>query len=407
MAGALVSFDPLDPATRRDPHPSYARARAEGPLLAHPSLPFLSAFRHAEVDAILRDPERWSSDFRPALGNVVAGLAVGADEAQPMLFQDGASHARLRGLVNLAFTPRMVRQLEPRIVAIAEELLAPGLATGRLELVTELAHPLPLIVIAEMIGVPISDRRRFAEWSDFLVEHVGAGLFAPLPTGPVLERQRAVLGEMRDYFAALAAERRREPREDLLSGLVAAELDGSRLRADEMLAMLVLLLVAGNETTRTLIGNAVRTLLRHHAELARLRSEPALVASAIEEVLRFDSPLPVTSRRAARSFECAGREVAANQIVLLWLASANRDGAVFEDADRFDIARSPNRHVSFGFGPHFCLGANLARLEAQVALRTLLERTRSFALASSEPPPLHPSFAINAVTALPLALEPA
>jgi cytochrome P450 len=394
----LVAFDPLASAIRRQPAPHWARARAAGPLLAHAGLPVLSAFGYAEVDAALRDPERWSSEVQPTFGEALP---------QPMISQDGAAHARLRGLVNAAFTPRMVQRLQPRIAALADQLLAPGLAHGRLELVSELAHPLPTIVIAELIGVPPADRERFRRWSDLLVEHVGAGLLAPQPARDVLVRQRAALGEMCAYLAELAEERRTAPREDLLSALVATELDGSRLGTGELLAMLVLLLVAGNETTRTLIGNAVRTLLDHPAELGRVRADPRLLAPAVEEVLRFATPLPVTARRAARSFRFAGVDVAEGQILLLWLGSANRDETVFPAPDRFDGGRSPNRHLSFGFGPHYCLGANLARLEAQVALRALLGRTRAFRITAGEPLPLHPSYAINAVTALPLEVEKA
>jgi cytochrome P450 len=201
------------------------------------------------------------------------------------------------------------------------------------------------------------------------------------------------------------AERKQQPRDDLLSALIAAELEGSRLTFDEMLQMLVLLLVAGNETTRNLIVNSVVTLLEHPQQLELLRAQPDLVPSAVEEVLRFSSPVQCDVRRLARDTEVAGIPLAAEKIALLWLGSANRDESVFPDPDVFDIRRADNRHLAFGFGPHFCLGANLARLEAQVALRVLLEETRAWRLATEEPLPLHPSVLFRSFTRLPLEVE--
>ncbi len=222
-----------------------------------------------------------------------------------------------------------------------------------------------------------------------------------------MERLATLLREMGVYFAALAEERRRHPREDLLTGLVQAELEGSRLTYDEMLQMLVLLLVAGNETTTTLIGNTVIELLAHPEQLARLRAEPGFVGSAIEEVLRYSSPVQLDPRRATRDVELEGQRISAGQVVVSWLGSANRDEQVFPDADRFDIGRQGNHHLAFGFGPHYCLGANLARLEAQVALEALLNRTRAFERTDDAPLPLHPSIVFRGVTRLPLRLVPA
>ena len=208
------------------------------------------------------------------------------------------------------------------------------------------------------------------------------------------------------YFSVLADERRRRPREDLLTGLVQAELEGSHLTHAEMLRMLILLLVAGNETTTNLIGNAVLALLDHPDALARLRAERALLPSAVDEVMRWSSPVQMDPRRATRALELHGHSIDADQLVVCWLGSANRDEDVFPDGERFDVARTDNRHLAFGFGPHYCLGANLARLEAQVALAALLDRTRAFERIDDAPLPLHPSIVFRGVTALPLRLHP-
>jgi cytochrome P450 len=321
-----------------------------------------------------------------------------------MLMLDPPEHTRLRGLVNQAFTPRRIRTLEGKIEATARALVRGFARRGECELVADLAEPLPVIVIAEMIGVPADDREKFRLWSDALVENLGGGIFAP-PDPHVLERELAAVESMRAYFMERVAERKQQPRDDLLSALIAAELEGSRLTFDEMLQMLVLLLVAGNETTRNLIVNSVVTLLEHPEQLELLRAQPDLVPSAVEEVLRFSSPVQCDVRRLARDTEVAGIPLAAEKIALLWLGSANRDESVFPDPDVFDIRRADNRHLAFGFGPHFCLGANLARLEAQVALRVLLEETRAWRLATEEPLPLHPSVLFRSFTRLPLEVE--
>ncbi len=392
-------FDPFDPDTRRDPYALFARARREHPVFAHANFPVVSIFRYADVQRILKDPATWSSDFD------VPGVSPDETPDPSMLGQDPPAHTRLRALVNQAFTPRIVQRLEPRMREIADELVAAALARGEVDLVEALSYPLPVIVIAEIIGVPPEDRERFKAWSDVAVEGLGNGLFVP-PTPERLARLGAVSAEMGGYFSALADERRRHPREDLLTGLVQAEVEGSRLSHAEMLRMLILLLVAGNETTTNLIGNLVLTLLEHPAELARLRAERALLPSAVEEVLRYSSPVQMDPRRATRDLELHGQRIAADQLVVCWLGAANRDAEVFPEPERFDVGRGDNRHLAFGFGPHYCLGANLARIEAQVALAALLDRTRAFERADDAPLPLHPSIVFRGVTRLPLRLHP-
>src|SRR5262245_33183968 len=293
------AFDPADEATRRDPYPIYARARREVPVYRHPALPIASVFRYDDVQGILRDAETWSS-----AGLRRAALAAPAEDEMPppMMLQDGAEHARLRSLVNQAFTPRIVAKLEPWIRAIAHELCDAALDASKVDLVAALATPLPVRVIAELIGIPTQDGARFVEWSDALAANVGSGLLGA--SSPAQQQaQVAITRELHDYFRPLAERRRSEPRDDLLSGLVAAELEGSRLSFPELLQMLMLLLVAGNETTTTLIGNAALDLLERPALCARVRRDRTLLPAFVEEVLRFSSPIQMDARAAATEVE--------------------------------------------------------------------------------------------------------
>jgi len=398
------ALDPLDPATRRDPYALYARGRRERPVFVHEGLPLrvASVFRYADVQAILRDDETYSSSF--PLQRQLRELVAEDLPPPSMLGTDGAEHARLRGLVSKAFTPRIVRRLEPRMESIAAELVDAALAAGEVDLVQALTYPLPVTVIADIIGIPAEDRARFKRWSDEAIASLGLVFFGGFDRER-FERQRRLLDEMRAYFVPLAQERARRPQEDLLTGLVQAEHEGSKLSHEEMLQMLILLLVAGNETTTTLISNAVIELLAHRDAEARVRAEPELVEPLVEEVLRFSSPVQFDPRRVTRDVEIAGVKLAENDYVLCWLGSANRDEAVFERPDAFDPERSKNPHLAFGFGAHYCLGANLARLEARVALGALFARTRAIEPAWKGELPLHPSPVFRAVTALPVRLR--
>jgi cytochrome P450 len=401
------AFHPIDPAVRRDPYALYARGRREHGAFAHEGLPIplVSIFRYADVQAVLRDHEGFSNDFTRGRALPPEIEALGRQAPPSMLGTDPPVHTRLRSLVNKAFTPRIVRKLEPRLREVAHALLDAALEKREVDLVQALTYPLPVTAIAEIIGVPAEDRERFKVWSDEAVASLGAGFFAP-PSVEQIQRQLALREEMNRYFVPLAEARRREPQDDLLTGLVQAEHEGSKLDHDEMLAMLVLLLVAGNETTTTLIGNAVLALLEHPGELKRLRDDPRLLPTAIDEVLRFSSPVQFDPRRTTRRAEIAGVPIAENTMVLCWLGSANRDERVFERPDVFDVGRERNPHLAFGFGTHHCLGHNLARLEASVALEVLLARTAHFERTDAEPLPLHPSPVFKAVTKLPLRLEP-
>ena len=389
------AFDPMDESTRRDPFPVYRRARREAPVYAHRGWPVRSVFRYDDVQGILRDAKTWSS-----AGLRRGPLASGAseDELPPqMMLQDGAEHARLRSLVNQAFTPRIVARLEPRIREIAQELTSAALLHSEPDLVRLLTGPLPVRVIAELIGVPGGDGARFKAWSDALAANVGSGFLAAA-SPEQQQAQLAIHRELHAYFAPLAEARRGDPREDLLSGLVAAESEGSRLSFPELLQMLVLLLVAGNETTTHLIGNAIVALLERPELQARARRDPSLLPGIVEEVLRFSSPIQMDARAAAERVELHGQVFEPGDIALAWLGSANRDERHFDDADDFDAERRENRHLAFGFGSHFCLGSNLARLETRVALEVLLERTRALEPGWTGLLPLHPSFVFRSFT---------
>lgn len=396
-----IDFNPFDPAVRRDPHAIYARARAEAPILTHEGIHAHSVFRYADILEILRDANTWSSEFR-------GGIPDRDDVQNSMIGLDAPRHTRLRSLVNRAFTPGIIRRREQRLREIARDLVADAAATdGPVDIVDALTHPLPMIVIAEILGVPVEDRGDFKRWSEVLIATLGSGLLGPGPSPEEMEREAATSAEMGEYVKALAAKRRAKPEDDLITGLIEAEEEGSKLNFDELLSMVTLLLIAGNETTTTLIGNSILTLLEHPDQLAKLRANPELMPTAIDEVMRFTSPVQLNPRRCTRSVELHGSKIEGDDMVLCWLGSAGRDETVFDEPDRFDITRSPNRHLGFGFGPHFCLGQTLALLETRIALEALLAGTASFARSDSNELPLHPSFVFNGYTRIPLHLEPA
>jgi cytochrome P450 len=283
-----------------------------------------------------------------------------------------------------AFTPGSVANLEPRIRELSRTLLAQVLESGAMDFAADLAIPLPLMVIAEMIGIPAADWPRFRRWSDVILtlSHTVSGKDAGAAAAIEF---RATTAEMAEYLPELIEARRRSPQDDLLTRLVEAEVDGDRLSAQEILAFVQLLLVAGNETTTNLLNNALLSLMEHPDQLARLRAAPALLPSAIEEVLRFRTPIQFMFRGTARPVEMHGQAIPAGKRVLAMIGSANRDPQQFPDPDRFDIARDPNPHIAFGHGIHFCLGAPLSRLESRIALTEFLEAVESFARTSDDP----------------------
>jgi cytochrome P450 len=385
------AFDFTRPAFRRDPYATYRALRESAPL--HCVQGAIGRFwvltRHADVTAVLRDP-RMSVERVARLAP--APLAPGTDPeslhplaralrvfSRVMLFRDPPDHTRLRGLVGRAFTPRMVEALRPRIAALVHELLAPLADGAAFDVVTELAEPLPILVIAELLGLPAGDRQDLKRWSDDLAALLD-GSIALQHLGPASQSAVEVLAYLREQLAA----RRRSPREDLISAMLAARDRDENLDDDEILATTLLVMGAGHETTTNLIGNAVLALLRHPDQLARLRREPGLGPAAVEEFLRFDSPVQATARVARTPIELHGRTIPAGEEIGLLLGAANRDPDAFPEPDRFDVGRGDARHLSFGHGVHFCLGANLARLEAELAVAGLLARAPRLAAAASD-----------------------
>ncbi|GIN75214.1 cytochrome P450 family protein [Bacillus paralicheniformis] len=293
--------------------------------------------------------------------------ALGNEEplSKHMLNLDPPDHGRLRSLVQKAFTPRMILQLEGRIQQIADSLLDEVEPNHSMNLVDDYAFPLPIIVISEMLGIPVEDRQKFRVWSQAIID------FSDTPES--LEEYKHKIGEFAEYLEYLVRKKREEPAEDLVSALIQAESEGTTLSIEELYSTIMLLIVAGHETTVNLITNMTFALLNHPDQLEKLRQNPDLIDSAIEEALRFYSPVELTTLRwAAEPFTLHGQEIKRKDVIIVSLASANRDDTVFPNADRFDIERKDNRHLAFGHGSHFCLGAPLARLEAKIAIQTLL-----------------------------------
>jgi cytochrome P450 len=336
-----------------NPFPWYRRMRETDPIHFYPEYRAWQVFRYDDVLRVLSDSAAFSS-------NISGGHERQDPLAASLVTTDPPRHRQLRNLVTQAFTPRSVAALTDRITTIVNDLLDRVVAQGQMDVVDDLAYPLPVIVIAEMLGIPREDRDRFKAWSDAIV---GASLGGGNPQA-----------EMSAYFLQMIEQRRQEPRDDLISALLNAQIEGVHLTRRELLGFCVLLLVAGNETTTNLIGNAVLCFDEHPEVMAEVRAAPDLIPGAIEEVLRYRSPVQMMYRRVAADVDLDGKPLQAGQMVMAQIGSANRDEAQFPDADRFDIRRAPNRHLAFGHGIHFCLGAPLARLESKIALTLMLDR---------------------------------
>ncbi len=381
-------YDLYSPEFRATTHATYARMRAESPVHVQPGLdgetPIWFITRYDDVVNVLTDDKRFVLDAKLALTEdelreLEAGSPLPNDErvSTNLLGLDGDDHRRVRRLVTNAFTPRMVERLRPRIQEIADGLIDRVVDEGRMELVDDFAFPLPITVIAELLGIPAEDQDRFRVWSNSFV--------LPPVTDELREQFLRHTDEFVAYLDDLFAERRAQPAEDLVTALVQAEEHGDRLSENELYSMAVLLIVAGHETTVSLITNAVHGLLTHPAQLATLRADPALMPTAVEELLRHDSPVERTiTRWAAADVELGGHTIARGDLVIAVVGSANRDDAHFPRAAELDLGRTDNKHVGFGRGPHYCLGAPLARLETEIALETLLRRLPNVRLAIAE-----------------------
>jgi cytochrome P450 len=400
--GSLTLNALQDPAVWADPYPLYHRLRTEDPVHWDEDPPRWVLTRYADVMAGLSD-NRLSA---ARLGNapiVMQGIdwdrygPVVRAVARQMLFVDPPDHTRLRGLVSKAFTPRMVEQMRPRIQALIDRLLDRVEDTGQMDVIHDLAFPLPATVIVDMLGVPDEDQARFKQGSDEFARFLGAPIRTPEQANQILAGVADLLG----YFRDIVASRRRSPREDLLSALIAAEEQGDRLDEEELFSNCLLLLAAGHETTTNLIGNGLWLLLRHPEQLRRLRDDPALAAPAIAELLRYEPPVHLTGRIAKTALTIGGQPVAAGERITFVLAAANRDPAQYPDPDRLDVIRPESRHASFGYGIHFCLGAPLARLEGQLALTTVLRRFPDLGLAL-DAPQWHESLVFRGLKTLPV-----
>jgi cytochrome P450 len=409
-AGTLV-WDPYDPAWVDDPYAVYAELRQNNPIHRN-ALGFWVFTRHVDCLAILRD-RRSSSDGRnvesasfrevgaadfPVQDGPEAMLA----EMAPFLFRDPPDHTRLRGLVQKAFTPRVVDGLRPRLEEICEGLLDEALERGEVDLVADYAYPLPVQIIVEMLGVPAEDHEQFRVWSHALARGLDPDFL--LPPEAVQQRLGAIMSFVQ-YFASLIEERRRKPGDDLLTRLIQAEEQGDMLTQGELLSTCILLLVAGHETTVNLISGGALALIEHPDQLALVRDDPTVIRSAVEEMLRFVCPVQLTGRVALEDMEVGGATVAKGEFSMLLIGSANRDPDAFKAPETFDVTRSDNNHLGFGFGIHHCLGAPLARLEAMVALPALLRRAPGLQRLTDEVA-YKENIVLRGLEALPVRLSP-
>ena len=382
MSTTDVLFNPFLPEFHADPYPAYRHLRELDPVHQTP-LGLWILTRYDDVLMCLRDARFGREGFAPLLEAAYGSPGEAGTLPRSMLFQDPPDHTRLRSLVSKAFTPRVIEGMRAHIQEIVDRLLDRVEGKGAMDVIEDLAYPLPVTVICEMLGVPVKDHPAIRQWSADVARSLDAlGLGA---SDEVVERGRAGRRALGDYFRRLVPERRRHLENDLLSGLIAAEEQGDKLSEGELISTCILLFIAGHETTVNLIGNGMLALLRHPDQLRLLREEPALITSAIEELLRYDSPVQRTARVCSERVEVGGRTIDKGAMVVAAIGAANRDPAHFSDPDRLDIMRRDNRHVSFGFGIHFCLGAPLARVEGQVAIGTLLRRHPRLALATATP----------------------
>ena len=394
-----VSMDLFSDDMRRNPYPMYDRMRGSSPVFHLAPFDLWIIFDFEGVKRALVDHDTFSSDLShvPGQGN----------PGQWFLFFDPPRHTKLRALISKAFTPRVVANLEPRIRELSRELLNQHVKRGEMDLAVDFAVPLPMRVIAEMLGVPVADWPRYKRWSDTILK-IANSFTRDEQAARTIDDYRAVTAEMRVWLPDLIEQRqaRGAGQDDLLTRLVEAEVDGERLTQPEILGFVQLLLVGGQETTANLINNAVLCFLENAEQLARLRAATELLPSAIEEVLRYRSPLQWMPRATRRAVEMHGQVIPAQKLVLPMIGSANRDPKQFPDAGRFDITRDPNPHIAFGHGVHACLGAPLARLEARIALADILERLDGLELAGDEPWEPRKALSVLGPSRLPIRFTP-
>jgi cytochrome P450 len=399
----LSLYHLLDPEVLADPYPLYRRLRDEDPVHWDPYLHAWVVTRYADVVTVLHRyraartpaPERLAELRMDELSPIAAVMV------KQMLFLDQPEHGRVRRLASAAFTPRHVARLREHIRQITETLIDELVGSGEFDVMSTLANPLPAIVTAEMLGVPTSDHEQLKFWSQDFAEMLGNFQHNPGRTQQVLRS----VEEMVAYFGAAVAQESTNPTEGLINALVTAEVDGDRLSTEEIVANVIVTMVGGQETTTNLIGNGLLTLLRQPDLMQRLRSEPALMPSAVEELLRFESPSQHTARLAPAGAVLGDREIPENAAVIAVMGAANRDPARFAEPDQVKLDREDNRHVAFGWAAHFCFGAPLARIEGQLAFETLLSRFQRISLAPGEEIRWRPNMGLRGLSSLRVLAE--
>ena len=393
-------FDPRDPVFRSNPYPTYNSIRETTPVLKTP-VGLLVLARHHDCVSLLHHPQTSTDQRNSALFQAfveATGTNMFEDREPSFLFLDPPDHTRLRGLVSHAFTPRRVRDLAERAQQIVDELIDAAAPRGEMEVVEEFAYLVPVRVICELLGVPAADHEVFKDWSRELARGLDPEFMIPVETR---QRQMDASEQLTAYFEGLIAERTKHPTEDMLSALIQAEQAGDKLSHGELLSTLSLLLIAGHETTVNLIGNGILQFSRHPDQYEKLCADTSLARSAVEETLRFDPPVQVTGRISMTELAFDGHELPPGQQALCLIGAANRDPEEFgSTAGDYDITRSPNNHVAFGAGIHFCLGAPLARMEAQIAFETFARRIGAFELADE--PTYREHFVLRGLSRLPI-----
>ena len=398
-----VDYDPRRPEVIADPFPVFQELREQAPLYRSSVLGGWVLTRYDDVKTAISD-RRFSADrMRPFFAQLpiheqVAYSTLRDSISHWAVFHDPPEHSRLRGLMNKAFTARAIERLEPRIRVLIDRLLDRVVDQGEMDLIADLAYPLPASVILDMLGLPCDDLDRIKVWSDELALFVGSSVNTP----DKYQRATDSITAMNDYFRKAIQRRRRNPGDDLLTALLGAQEQGELLSDDEVLATCVLLVFAGHETTTNLIGNGILALLRHPEELLRLRADPRLMSLAVEELLRFDGPAAAVVRIATDEIPLHGQTILPGERVFAMLNAANRDPRQFQNPETLDIGRQENRHLAFGQGIHFCIGAPLARMEARLAITAILQRCSNISL-SSTPLNWSSSLVLRGVRSLPVS----